>query len=269
MILSILLGLGETATAKSIDNSPFVHHAGGMETPARHGWRKHLHFRLRSVLALILVLGCGLGWLVRSVQNQRDAVAVVGRAGGYVLYEWEWQNLGPIPGGKPIWPRWLVDRLGVDYFGNVSYVHFNHNGQVGDAELAHLRGLSGLEQLYLCDTKVTDDGLASASELTRLQFLNLRRTGLSDVGLGHLSRLTGLRSLLLGNTKVTDAGLVHLKGLTSLEVLDLDSTNVTDAGLEHLKGSASLKQLSVKGTRVTDAGVDELRKALPNLNLTR
>jgi hypothetical protein len=246
-----------------------VHDAVGMETPEKRIWRRRPHFKLRSFLVLIAVFGCGLGWLVRSVQIQRDAAAVIRRAGGYVLYDWEWQNLGPIPGGKPMWPRSLVDRLGVDYFGDVSYVHFNHNPQTGDREVAHLRGLTRLEQLYLCDTKTTDDGLAYVSGMTRLQFLNLCRTELGDHGLGHLRRLTGLRSLLLGGTSVTDAGLVHLKGLTSLEVLDLNLTDVTDAGLKHLKGLANLKQLYLARTRVTDAGADELHRALPKLNIIR
>jgi hypothetical protein len=60
---------------------------------------------------------------------------------------WEWHSLRPIPNGKPFYPRWLVDRLGVDYFGNVSYAHFGRDPQTGDAELADLRGLNRLEQL--------------------------------------------------------------------------------------------------------------------------
>ena len=50
---------------------------------------------------------------------QREAVAAIEKAGGKVWYEWEWKD------GKPsqeesLWvPAWLVDRAGVDYFGNV------------------------------------------------------------------------------------------------------------------------------------------------------
>jgi hypothetical protein len=234
-------------------------------------WRRNLQFSMRGLIALVLVIGASLGWLVRSARIQREAVSAIERAGGHVLYEWEWKDLGPISGGKPVWSPWLVAWLGADYFGNVSYVHFNHHHQASNVDAAYLQGLTGLEQLYLCDTAVNDTGLVYLSDLTRLQFLNLRRTNLGDAGLGHLKRLTRLRSLLLGGTRVTDAGLEHVKGLTSLEVLDLDLTDITDAGLEHLKGSAAqnLKQLHVAGTRASDAGVDELQRALPKLEIIR
>ncbi len=64
--------------------------------------------------------------------------------------------------GEPMYPRWLVDRLGVDYFGNVSYVHFRQNTQASDTEVAELRVLNRLEQLYLLDTKITDNGSVAA-----------------------------------------------------------------------------------------------------------
>jgi internalin A len=241
-----------------------------METSHNRTWRTRLHFRLRSFLVLVLVLGCGLGWLVRRAQIQRNAVAAIRRAGGYVKYDWEWKDLEPIPVGKPLWPQWLVSCIGVDYFGSVSYVHLNHNPKASDVELTYLRGLTGLEQLYLCDTDVNDLGLVYVSGLTRLRFLNLRRTKLGDVGLGHLKRLTNLRSLLLGHTKVTDDGLCHLEQLTSLQTLDLNSTDITDAGLEHLKGLVNLRQLYLAGTKVTDAGVERLRKAItPKLEIFR
>jgi hypothetical protein len=243
-----------------------------METSNKRTWRRHLHFRLRTLLALILVFGSGLGWLarlVRSTQIQRNVVTAISQAGGYVMYDWEWKNLLPIPNGKPVWPRWLVDRVGADYFGNVSFVHFDHNPKATDVELAHLRELTGLEQLYLCDTGVRDPGLGYLSGLTRLQFLNLRRTQLGDEGLGHLKGLTSLRVLLLRGTRVTDAGLLHLKGLESLEVLDFALTDIGDAGLEHLKRLTKLKQLDLTRTRVTDAGVDEFQKAMPKLKIYR
>ncbi len=133
--------------------------------PVARPWQRFLRFSLRGLIILVLVIGAWLGWLVRSARIQREAVAAIAKAGGYVKYDWEWQSLSPIPTGKPMYPRWLVDCLGVDYFGNVSYVHFDHNPQAGDADLAGLRGLNRLEQLYLCDTNSTDAGLAHVSGL--------------------------------------------------------------------------------------------------------
>src|SRR3990172_8039382 len=109
--------------------------------------------------------------------------------------------------------------------------------QVTDSVLEHFKGLTGLQRLWLFDTKVT------------------------DAGLEHLKGLTGLQVLVLNKTEITDAGLEHLKGLTSLQSLVLTETRVTDAGLEHLKGLTSLKLLSLGGTLVTDAGVNNLLRA--------
>jgi len=68
---------------------------------------------------------------------------------------------------------------------------------------------------------------------------------------------------------VSDADLEQLKGLTSLTYLDLSGTKVTDAGLKHLKGLSSLQTLYLAGTKVTHVGADRLKKALPNLEVSR
>jgi hypothetical protein len=83
-------------------------------------------FRLtfRTALVFVLVLGGGMGWVVRCARVQRDAVAAVERAGGSVRYDWEWKDLHPISNSKPWWPSWLVQSLGPDHFGHVVFVHF-------------------------------------------------------------------------------------------------------------------------------------------------
>jgi len=78
---------------------------------------------MRGLIVLVLVIGAGLGWMVRTVRDaqiQREAVAAIRNAGGRVTYDWEWTEQGDIPGGKPWAPRWLTDLVGVD----ASYVAF-------------------------------------------------------------------------------------------------------------------------------------------------
>ncbi len=79
--------------------------------------------------------------------------------------------------------------------------------QVTDADLAHLLGLTALENLRLVGTEVTDAGLV------------------------HLAGLTTLENLILADTPITDAGLAHLTGLTELRDLNLRDTQVTDGGV--------------------------------------
>jgi internalin A len=75
---------------------------------------------MRALMMLALVPGCGPGWIVRRAHFQRDAVAALKRAGGHVWYDWYSDDHGFfIKDLPPGWPKWLVDRIGVDYFGDV------------------------------------------------------------------------------------------------------------------------------------------------------
>ncbi len=79
--------------------------------PVARPWRRFLRFSVRVLIVVVLVMGAGLGWLVRSARIQRDAVAAIKDAGGSVVYDRERSNRKSIPGGKPWVPRWLVIHL--------------------------------------------------------------------------------------------------------------------------------------------------------------
>ena len=158
--------------------------------PLSRPWWNYVRFSLRGLIVLVLVIGVGLGWLVRSAHVQRDAVAAIRRAGGSVSYDWEWNNGKSVPGGKPWAPRWLVDLIGVDYFGHVTAVWLQ--------------------------PAATDGAIVEVGHLTQLERLQLVGSFVSDGGLAHLKGLTKLSDLYLSDTQVTDAGLAHLKGLTKL-----------------------------------------------------
>jgi hypothetical protein len=219
-------------------------------------------------LILVLVVGGVLGWYVRKAHQQAAAVAAIRKAGGGVFYDVEWNLASPGPYRhswspmqlfdgefrKRSWLRWLVERVGIDYFGNVVSVDLNRGrtqdpSQLNDALMVHMASLPGLRLLRLNNSVVTDAGLA------------------------HLRGLTNLQDLELLNTRITDAGLVHLEGLSDLRQLNLVNTKVTDAGLEHLKGPGypanRLGLLLVDGTRVTDCGLAALQRTLPLLRIYR
>ena len=83
-------------------------------------WRlPRLRVSLRALMIIVLVLGCGLGWVVRRAHVQRDAVAAIERCGGRVWYDWEVRRsrvqadgeyIGGISRKKSVsrWPKWLV-----------------------------------------------------------------------------------------------------------------------------------------------------------------
>jgi hypothetical protein len=194
-------------------------------------WRRFIRFSVRGLTVLVLVIGAGLGWLVRGARIQREAVAAITSAGGTVYYDWERSNQKPIPGARPWAPRWLVDRIGVDYFGHVTTVWFIGSSTAADTTFAQVGHLTRLEELVLIESSVGNAGLA------------------------HLEGLTKLKVLQLGCTKGTDAGLVHLKGLNNLSILNLNCARISDRGLEHLRGRTNLSSLDLSGTQVTDAAI--------------
>ena len=249
---------------------------------------------LRALMILVLIMGGALGWIVRSAQVQREAVAAIQKAGGRVWYEpWDYKNGRPIRGGKPWWPKWLVGLVGVDYFGTVRLVLHRGKGSdgelaqigrltglrelnlsltsVSDAGLAHLKRLTGLTwmQLDLQESAVTDAGLAHIRKVPGIQQLDLTGTMVSDAGLAQLRGLTGLQDLILNGTKVTGAGMTHLSGLTGLRCLSLRDSAVNDTGLKHLEGLVGLKELDLGGTSVSDSGVRQLQRAISKVTVRR
>jgi internalin A len=197
------------------------------------------------MIVLVLIFGAGLGWVVRSARIQREAVAAIQKAGGGVLYSWEWQEGDDIWGEKPWPPEWLAKRIGIDYFDHVVVVYVHSTSRISDDEMVSIGDLASLKELCLDGSSVTDAGLAN------------------------LKRLNGLRRLELDHTQVTDAGLKYLKRLTKLTDLQLDDTRITDAGLANLKGLTKLVDLDVSGTQVTDFGVSDLQQALPHSTIYR
>jgi internalin A len=233
--------------------------------PASRPWRRYLRVSVRGLIVLVLVIGAGLGWIVHQAHVQRDAVAAIERAGGEVMYDWQWKGGRPDPNGKPGWPKWLVDLVGVDYLGHVSVVV---GKGLSDAELLHIGRLDRLDRrLNLNDSSITDAGLMHLRGLKNLRNLHLARTAITDAGLSHLAELDLLELLTLDRCTVSDAGLVHLEGLTRLQSLNLPETRIGDAGVAHLTGLIHLRRLNLTDTQVTDAGMKELKQALPNLTI--
>jgi hypothetical protein len=82
--------------------------------------------------------------MVRSARIQREAVTAIQDAGGSVSYDWQWipgdhwgSSVSP-PGGKPWAPQWLVNLIGVDYFGHVTLVVLCDSPAATETTIAHV-----------------------------------------------------------------------------------------------------------------------------------
>ncbi len=209
--------------------------------PLAPPWRRFLRFSVRGLIVLVLLIGVWLGWLVRSARIQREAVAAIERAGGWIAYDLEPSLGGAYLEQKQWTSSWLANVIGVDYFRHVCTVGVTPSGTAAE--------------------------LAQVGRLTRLKRLSLYGSFVSDAGLAHLRSLSELTFLDLSNTNVSDAGLAQLTDLTDLTHLELSSTRISDKGLVRLKKLTKLNYLNLRATQVSDAGVQELQQALPSLKI--
>lgn len=100
-------------------------------------------------------------------------------------------------------------------------------------------------KVYLHSTKVTDDDLAMLKKLPKLRNLFLGKTQISDAGLEHLEKSAELQTLSLNSTHVTDAGLQSLNWLKNLKTLNLQETQVTPAGAAQLRKSLPAAKIAL------------------------
>jgi hypothetical protein len=246
-------------------------------------------------MALVLMIGGGLGWVIHRAQVQREAVATIRRGGGGIAYSWQLSNgawVFPIP--KSPWPEWLRRILGSDFFDTVTYVSL-HGAECDDEAMRAACRLPWLEELTVVDTSVTDAGAEDLRQLRNLRSLDLRLNRITirplrhigemselreltlsmklspvpmrDEDMAYLKRLTKLKSLTLLSTHLTDTWLVYIEGLSNLTSLQIYDMAITAGGFDHLKGLSNLKAvLTLQGTRIplrnpndTDDEIDKLK----------
>ncbi len=139
---------------------------------------------------------------------------------------------------------------------------------VSEVGLGHIANLPRLGTLWLSRTSVSDLSTLVPS-LPRLNQLYVIESPVTDDGLRALAGATSLRTLRLIKTKVTDDGLSHIAKLPALTQLSLMDTPISDAGLAKLSGLPSLETLDLRGTGVSQAGINSLKKAIPRLQIMR
>lgn len=158
-----------------------------------------------------------------------------------------------------LWDARITDES-LRAFGKLRLKHLVLTGsQLSDAGLAHLRGNTELETLYLGSDslRVTDEGMESLAGLLNLQQIELNGADLTSKGMEHLKRFSKLRCAdLSNNRRISDQGLACLANLVNLEELNLLNTNVTSKGLAHLKRLKKLRVLNLSDNPgVGDEGI--------------
>jgi hypothetical protein len=245
----------------------------------------------------VTLLGVWLGIAVNKANKQRRAVTAIERLGAKIQFDYELDATGQrIPDAQPPGPAWLRKFLGDDYFRKVigidfafgtpvgrskvvdadlscleslpdlEWIYLDRNVAVTDRGLVHLRNLTNLRGLSMCNTKVTGTGILANTP--HLRGLSISHTPLTHDDIAAISKMQSLESLSIGHTPISDEDLAALASLWKLQLLQLEGTEITDAGLVHLERLTALDNLWLP-TGISDDAVNRLRKALPNCMIHR
>jgi len=130
-------------------------------------------------------------------------------------------------------------------------------------ELKHLIALTQLKKLHLGENDgVTDEALVHVGKFTGLSELILGDSPITDAGIKHLAPLKELTNLDLAfATKLTTACLADIVQFPKLELLVLSGTKVDH--VSSLSQLATLKELRLG--KLMPRGLDDLKKARPAL----
>ncbi len=222
-----------------------------------------------------------LAWQLHRAKQQKEAVAAIQAAGGWVHYDYQRPDSlnGTIdPQARPWEPPWLLELVGIDFFHDVVEVNMAYNDDglhrldnAGPAvniapQLTHF---PRLKWLLISGPYIDDDGMAAVGRLKRLEsFYQWNGEHITDKGAAHLQNMPRLKYIHLGMSQVGDRGMETLARLPNLEGLSMQRNRFTDTGLAHLAGHTKLKELWIghieEMSPISDAGVVHLAK-IPNL----
>jgi hypothetical protein len=134
----------------------------------------------------------------------------------------DWQRIGVARGTKEVFlDTSLRLDVKVDNGHDTGFLRALQPGDVqslflyncDDSIFSHITHLTGLQELYFSDTRVTDQGLALLRPLKSLQRLSLYHTAISDAGLLNLALIPGLKWLTCSGINATDAGFDRFRNV--------------------------------------------------------
>ena len=118
---------------------------------------------------------------------------------------------------------------------NLKVLRFTNNGKLTDAGMAHLAGLTKLENFSFVGTQMTGKSYARFEGFMKLTRVSHRGSLIDDEGLRQLcDHLPNLESLSLAHAKFTDVGAPHLAKLTKLKGLEVGASKATPQALTHI-----------------------------------
>jgi peroxiredoxin len=163
-------------------------------------------------------------------------------------------------------------------FKSLEYLQFPQG--VNDEDLAAIKGLDSLEELWIQNSPITNKGLSYLSDLKSLRKLLLhnglvkRNMEVTGSGLAYLKELPSFTSLYLYQLKLDESRLTHLAELKQLEELDVKRMPLRDEDLAVIGKLTKLKHLFFDSETVSDggmaylAGLTALEDFAPRISMT-
>jgi hypothetical protein len=234
----------------------------------RRGWQRFLRFKLRTLFVLFTLLCVWLGLHSYDARKQATALKAIAKLRRHgdnspPRIDYAHQLIRASVHDRsiePIWPRWLLDLVGEDFFLRVDSVSLERYNLSND-ELKNVINLPCLRYLDLEYTNASDESLALIADCApNLNRLDLQVTQVTSLGLKHVARLSKLRMLLFGESEITDEDLSHLEALQDLEQLALRKTKIRGEGLGYLVGLPNLHSLDLSENPLTDSAIEPLAK---------
>ncbi|MGD0586329.1 MAG: hypothetical protein ABSA86_11240 [Oryzomonas sp.] len=132
----------------------------------------------------------------------------------------DWQWLGSARGVKEVFLGKAVrldvkggDGSGLDFLDSLHPEDLQalFLSDIDDSALAHVTHLTGLQELCLSNTSVSEEGLALLGSLGGLQRIYIYHTAIGDRGLHNLTCFKGLKWLTCSGTMISDEGLKRFR----------------------------------------------------------
>lgn len=99
----------------------------------------------------------------------------------------------------------------------------NGSELLDDAALLSVRKMETLDNLYMHNLHITDQGLSNLAEMPRLTSIGIYGTGITSTGLKHLANLPKLENLGADGKLFDDTGISHLRQLPRLKRIHIDA----------------------------------------------
>lgn len=191
----------------------------------------------KVLLVVATILGVWIASLEYAAREQDQAVALITREGGQVIYEHQLdaQNRLTTKRERP-GPAWLRRLLGDGWFYTPVAVDFiRQKVDVRRSVVFEIAKLRSLRRLGLRGRDVTDVTIGAVLHLRSLETLTLCQTSATDEGMAFLAHARNLRHLSVDSPFVTDESIDSLETMDHLATLCLLNTCITDQGLRRLR----------------------------------